>query len=582
MFRRAKIESALAVPIYSGKSKTPAFVFCCYSFVRTGSVPFVLKFVQQALKLLWSGLDKVEPHESVGAKIWREVAPADLGEMAADVEMQEHFLIKKRPRSESFIDRPSQQEMHQYHQEQHEQEEDYELETSIAAGIASLEAPSGSTAVPTIYTGQDNTNDFGQHVDIQPIQYQAFERTQNHIQDVRSVSEMDPMNHQHITTTADGSKRAHIYQQEHFSQAEDWSTFPSPLPSPNFGATTPGIPPAISTAPSPLPLPTPLPTHVMQPLRPTEFPPAVFRGPTPDAVQDIPIPAHQGQQYNQSYIHTYASVPNQINRDPIPTQVVSLHTDEEFALPPAPFAPEQQQQQQQQFAQYGYQTVQQQMYAQSPGHPAHMANGFDQNSSVPIFCLPIMESPAAIAEGKTALAGTAAVIMVPNQNGKICRIQGCTEAAVPRRPYCQHHSGSRMCEHAGCNKCAQGSTRFCIAHGGGRRCTHPGCDKGARDKFFCAAHGGGKRCKYLGCSKSAVGGSSFCTSHGGGKRCSVDGCDKSAQSSTNYCVKHGGGKKCMHPGCEKVARGRTQYCAAVSSTPFFENCECFDCAAEIG
>jgi hypothetical protein len=76
--------------------------------------------------------------------------------------------------------------------------------------------------------------------------------------------------------------------------------------------------------------------------------------------------------------------------------------------------------------------------------------------------------------------------------GKPCRIQGCNNFAVARRPYCAKHSGNRLCERDGCTKCAQGSTRFCIAHGGGRRCTFPGCDKGARDKFFCAAHGGGK------------------------------------------------------------------------------------------
>ena len=68
-----------------------------------------------------------------------------------------------------------------------------------------------------------------------------------------------------------------------------------------------------------------------------------------------------------------------------------------------------------------------------------------------------------------------------------CRIQGCDDPAVARRPYCVKHSGNRLCEFPGCTKCAQGSTRFCIAHGGGRRCTFPGCDKGARDKYFCAA-----------------------------------------------------------------------------------------------
>lgn len=34
----------------------------------------------------------------VGKEMWRDVAPADLGEMAADLEMQQEFLRKKRPR----------------------------------------------------------------------------------------------------------------------------------------------------------------------------------------------------------------------------------------------------------------------------------------------------------------------------------------------------------------------------------------------------------------------------------------------------------------------------------------------------
>eukprot|EP00536_Pseudo-nitzschia_multiseries_P011558 jgi/Psemu1/29326/gm1.29326_g len=42
-------------------------------------------------------LNKVEPHETVDEDVWKHVAPADLGEMAADVEMHQHFMIKKRP-----------------------------------------------------------------------------------------------------------------------------------------------------------------------------------------------------------------------------------------------------------------------------------------------------------------------------------------------------------------------------------------------------------------------------------------------------------------------------------------------------
>ena len=166
------------------------------------------------------------------------------------------------------------------------------------------------------------------------------------------------------------------------------------------------------------------------------------------------------------------------------------------------------------------------------------------------FCMPITGQPTIITS------------IHPNGTSRPCRIQGCNDVAVSKRPYCARHSGNRTCEHPGCTKCAQGATRFCIAHGGGRRCTFPGCDKGARDKFFCAAHGGGRRCTAEGCTKSAVGGSKLCTSHGGGRRCAIDGCQKSAQSSTKFCVKHGGGKKCAHESCDKVARGRTLYCAA--------------------
>ena len=62
-----------------------------------------MKFVQKAVRLLWGGLDRVvDPHESVGRELWKGVGPADLGEMAADVEMQKAFVGKKRPRGVSF------------------------------------------------------------------------------------------------------------------------------------------------------------------------------------------------------------------------------------------------------------------------------------------------------------------------------------------------------------------------------------------------------------------------------------------------------------------------------------------------
>jgi hypothetical protein len=203
LFDQAKIETTLAVPVFSGKSNSPAFVFCCYSCVRTGSVPFVLKFVQQALKLLWSGLDKVQPHASVGEDLWRDVAPADLGEMAADVEMQQHFMIKKRP-----IGAVS-----------NEPYERNEVDDDLAVQIEALAGPSGTPTAVSIYTGRGTSSDFGTHEEIfpsplQPIEFQTYEAVQNHIHDaIKSVAEMQPVHH-HVPTNACGSKRAHIFQQE--------------------------------------------------------------------------------------------------------------------------------------------------------------------------------------------------------------------------------------------------------------------------------------------------------------------------------------------------------------------------------
>jgi hypothetical protein len=211
LFEKARIETALAVPVFSGKTGLPAFVFCCYSFVRTGSVPFVLKFVQQALRLLWGGLDKVQPHASVGEDLWRDVAPADLGEMAADVEMQQHFIIKKRPIG-AISNEPYARN---------------DVDENLATQIETLEGPSGTPIAASIYTGRGTSSDYastgGQGEEffpstMQPVQYQTFASVQNHIQEaIRSVGDMQPV-HQHIATNSTGSKRAHVFQQQAPSQ----------------------------------------------------------------------------------------------------------------------------------------------------------------------------------------------------------------------------------------------------------------------------------------------------------------------------------------------------------------------------
>ena len=87
----------MAVPIFSNPNKSPRCVLCCYARVKFDSVSFVQKFVQHALRILWLGLDNMQPQESRESGLWHDVAPADLGEMAADYEMQNAFHKKKRP-----------------------------------------------------------------------------------------------------------------------------------------------------------------------------------------------------------------------------------------------------------------------------------------------------------------------------------------------------------------------------------------------------------------------------------------------------------------------------------------------------
>lgn len=253
LFSKVKFETALAVPVFSGKSNTPAFVFCCYSFVPSGSVPFVLKFVQQALRLLWHGLDKVRPHKSIGEDLWRDVEPADLGEMAADVEMQQHFIIKKRPHA-SIEATPSTQDP---------------TDAALAMGFKTLGAPSGPNAVRSIYTGQQSSPPSGpveappddEESRGWPMQIHHVQNIQTHIQQaVQSVGDMKPM-HQHVSTNEQGSKRAHIFIERLDSPVEfdvSKSNRQTPAPAPKDSSSSQSVSPASHPLARPLPLPNSL------------------------------------------------------------------------------------------------------------------------------------------------------------------------------------------------------------------------------------------------------------------------------------------------------------------------------------
>ena len=615
-FQAAQFRTVLAVPVFSQKTlppRTPACVVAAYASVQSGSVPFVLRFVQQALRLLWdqetdpsqeggsnhilfnsppsasvSHSDKaVGDVPAVPANV--QVRPADLGEMAADLEMHQHFSRRKRSHSvfeEKRVDAQQQawqqaqpneitgapvaqngwtpvvhpiQTANQYENttastSMNGQAPAADTETTdLSNQLSSIELPNGdvvtiplhaldaaSNPVETFYSPEEEHGPGSQQtastVDEELDALQSFEYDGANDQ-AAALAAAIPSQEDHVgvTTNSTGSKRAHrTMPRNGASFSSNQSTGSSSIASHTS-----------FNAPVPLAMPQALPTGLVH------ASPSGSNKPISTAMNGHNMP--QSQQHQPQ-----SQQPLSQPETPI-MAALFLQTNQQYAQQP------QQQQQNMPFAEDDF--------APTPVTSGSMQMASPDFAASNAFCIPLGQQPqqqsvngmmmganGGMATGNGGFQMGSAPPAAAGQ--KLCRIQGCSAAAISKRPYCVNHSGNRQCEHQGCTKCAQGSTRFCIAHGGGRRCTFPGCDKGARDKFFCAAHGGGKRCQFEGCSKSAVGGSNLCTAHGGGRRCSVPGCGKSAQSSTKYCVKHGGGKKCAHEGCEKVARGRTNFCAA--------------------
>ena len=248
-------------------------------------MPFVLRFVQQALRLLWDGLDKVQPHKSVGEDLWKDVAPADLGEMAADVEMQQHFMIKKRPHT-AIENAPAQTDP---------------TDSDLAMGFDSLGTPSGFQPVRSIYTGQGTSaayddegtsaaydDDFEPNV--VPLYFQQIQEVQSHVQQaVQSVANVKPM-HQHVSTNEQGSKRAHLFIERLDSPVDLGATETKPQESSTETSRERGC----MEAPSPLPMPRPLP-----------LPNATLRQPptgshSTNSPQIHPMQSHSARQQGQN------------------------------------------------------------------------------------------------------------------------------------------------------------------------------------------------------------------------------------------------------------------------------------------
>jgi len=518
----------LAVPIYSPNNTNPSGVFCCYSLIQSDSVPFLLKFVQQALRTLWMGLDHVEPNKNIDKDLWKDVAPADLGEMAADLEMQKAFYQKKRTYDNISL---GTQDSGKKIPAEHGHTECQPSTSSISLDLQTLGIPYRESSTPLHLKTNRVTNT------INPAES---------IASALSIGKQDIQTHQKISS---------LKKSEH--------TMATTIPWSNNGEGP--VPQAESLTPLKLEINT--------------GPPGAQVNASAQKKKDL---------VDIIYTNRYVVAPSNHKED----HVIVMGNIHEFN---ALVMKSKYQSQSEEVTTFGkHETSLRQKpvlmrYGEecfsSPETISQAANQIATGNitasdillldashfTTKPFPLEIQVKPSAT--GSTAITPIPSSISTESMGllspcGKKCRIVGCTEVSVLRRPYCHRHSGNRLCEHPSCSKCAQGATRFCIAHGGGRRCTYKGCDKGARDKYFCAAHGGGRRCKSDGCSKSAVGGSNLCTSHGGGRRCAVDGCGKSAQSSTKFCVKHGGGKKCTYSGCDKVARGRTSFCAGTSISAF--------------
>ncbi|KAL9181016.1 hypothetical protein ACHAXT_009821 [Thalassiosira profunda] len=558
---KCKIETAFAVPIFSAGDSSPSCVLSCYSLLPAESVPFVLNFVQKAVRLLWGGLDRVQnPHKSVGKELWKDVGPADLGEMAADVEMQKAFIGKKRPISHlnSFQDQTDVRDRSASLATQ------FRVLPNLAPASAASEFIDGIPASAPPAKGMAPAPMLPNTVQARPSDAQ-----QQFTPDTQQFVYLDSGN--------DGHWAVQQAVQSVGDTVQPWVAENAGTDQYNAFAPVPEQQQQQNLQPPPTTMYQQQQQYQPQPQTQQQAHPPQFQmayvnyGPSSDVAQQ-PTQANVSMAYPPSGVHVDDPATIQANLMEI-NALAQMHQPTMAPLAPAPASvPPMAQNVAANAVPNGYGlNVQNHVVQNQQPVGAVGGNGINVDQMTII--------PLSQAEGSVILTGPSQNIYCtsnaqpvvgagnafdPNMfvDKKPCRIEGCNGFAVAKRPYCARHCGNRVCEREGCTKCAQGATRFCIAHGGGRRCTFPGCDKGARDKYFCAAHGGGKRCKREGCVKSAVGGSHFCTGHGGGKRCQVPGCDKSAQSSTKFCVKHGGGKKCQHQGCEKVARGRTLYCAA--------------------
>lgn len=488
-FQRSHIQTVLAVPVFARECSTPTCVVACYSMVRSSSVPFVLRFVQQALRLLWHGIDTVEPHESVDHNIWKEVAPADLGEMAADLEMQQHFISKKRP--------------HNRIQDESSSELNASWNTS---GFHRIQLPNGETIEVPLQLSNDS-----------PSVPLRVETVQNHMtQALRHVRDALPFDN-------GSSSSQPIPKRHHYASIASNGNIGQPLQRPR------SFPRAVVPSQSS----TKVFSHGMdhelmqQKQMMVNGETGSMAGPQkPNAPMTMPT-MHQARIQDFSQPEQFgmtSSSPNSIN---IP--LMNEGSMERFCLP----------------VQAGH------YLPQAFGSESIDDVDGDDNCCRIDGCniLTTMRRPYCeqhsgnrLCEhsgcGKCAQGSTR--FCIAHGGGRRCTWPGCDKGARDKF-FCAAHGGGKRCKQDGCNKSAVGGSSLCTAHGGGRRCAVDGCDKSAQSSTsFCVKHGGGKKCSHDGCEKVARGRTPYCAAHGGGVRCKLDGCNRVAIGRMQLCRAHGG------------------------------------------
>jgi len=486
-FDRANIQTVLAVPVFTGKQVLPTCVVACYSLVKSGSVPFVLRFVQQALRLLWDGLDQIEPHESIGRKYWKDVGPADLGEMAADVEMQQHFMSRKRPHNDMSMEASQQPS-------QNSTLENIQA-SFLSTQLQSIRLPDGEVISVPLQLSDDMAE--------KKTPEDMIESVQSHLANaVQSISRAVPFDH--ADTNPEGTKRAHIGMGPINSNGNPIMPLPMPRGFPNRVLSSASVSSHTSTSTA---SPMQPPTNIVQPqqhlhapmLQPLYVPPV-----TQSATQAIQVQSNflaaPSAQYAVQKESGGAVQSSGVFCQPISAarggsengKICKIDGCDQPSFPKRPYCEK------------------------------HSGNRICEHPGCP-----------KCAQGCTRFC-------IAHGGGRRCTFPGCDKGARDKF-FCAAHGGGKRCRHEGCTKSAVGGSSFCTAHGGGRRCAVDGCDKSAQSSTkFCVKHGGGKKCAQEGCDKVARGRTSYCAAHGGGVRCKLEGCKRVAIGKMQLCRAHGG------------------------------------------